>query len=60
MAACSVAYLESTPLLDAGAAEESGGGAVIVAALLQAAEVLPLLTVDRKLPLETLEAVRVS
>jgi hypothetical protein len=57
LSSCTVAYLESTPLLDSNNSEELGGGAVATVASLPATDVMPLVLVERQLSLETLETV---
>lgn len=58
IAACSVGYLESTPLLDLNHLEESGDGATLTLAAHTNLDTMPLLQLDEKLPIETLETVR--
>lgn len=57
VAACTVGYLESTPLLDVNHIEETGDGAVLTLASHPNRDLLPLLQLDEKLPMETLEQV---
>ncbi len=58
VAACSVGYLESTPLLDLNHLEESGDGAMLTLGAHTNLDALPLLQLDDKLPVDTLETVR--
>ncbi len=59
VAACTVGYLESTPLLDLNHLEEAGDGACLTLAAHSNRDTAPLLQLDEKLPMETLETVRV-
>ena len=57
IAACTVGYLESTPLLDLNHLEEAGDGATLTLAAHTNLEAIPLLQLDDKLPMDTLETV---
>ncbi len=58
LAACTVGFLESTPLLDLNHLEEAGDGACLTLGALTNLGTVPLLQLDDKLPLEVLEKVR--
>jgi ribonuclease PH len=55
IAACTVGYLESTPLLDLNHLEEAGDGATLTLAAHVNLGAIPLLQLDDKLPMEMLE-----
>lgn len=57
VAACTVGYLESTPLLDLNHLEEAGDGATLTLAAHVNLDSVLLLQLDDKLPMETLETV---
>lgn len=50
-------YLESTPLLDLNHLEEAGDGATLTLAAHVNLDAIPLLQLDDKMPMETLETV---
>ena len=57
VAACTVGYLESKALLDLSQLEEAGDGATLTLAAHVNLGAIPLLQLDDKLPMETLEKV---
>lgn len=57
VAACTVGYLESKALLDLSQLEEAGDGATLTLAAHINLGAIPLLQLDDKLPMETLEKV---